>query len=227
MPNYFRTPDSLVDAVRAVLSGQPVEEKLSPKQKELDVDKDGDIEADDLAALRNRKKSEKKVDEGVKKEMHDDEMDDDDEEENGKKKMNGKKDDVDTKPSMDNKATTSESEKSIYPTYNQMKKRDEIYKSMKNQRPEFKRRYGDNWRHAMLAVALQKARGTKEEVDLGEMSDAQMKKREEIVKSMKDKMPDFKKRYGDRAKDVMYATATKMAMKEGFELREEDLNEIV
>jgi len=33
------------------------------------------------------------------------------------------------------------------------------------------------------------------------------------VASMKKNMPDFKKRYGDRAKDVMYATATKMAMK--------------
>jgi len=99
---------------------------------------------------------------GKKKKMaeNDDmEDDDDDEEENGKKKkMNGKKDDVDTKPSMDNQKMTSE------------------------------------------------------------MSDAQMKKREEIVKSMKKKSGDFKKRYGDRAKDVMYATATKMAMKEGFEL---------
>jgi len=36
-------------------------------------------------------------------------------------------------------------------------------------------------------------------------------KREEIVKSMKDKTGDFKKRYGDRAKEVMYATATKIA----------------
>lgn len=47
-----------------------------------------------------------------------------------------------------------------------------------------------------------------------EMTDAQMKKREEIVKSMKKKMSEFKDRYGDRAKDVMYATATKMAMQE-------------
>jgi hypothetical protein len=56
-----------------------------------------------------------------------------------------------------------------------------------------------------------------ETVSEAEMSDAQMKKREEIVKSMKDKMGDFKKRYGDKAKDVMYATATKMAMKEEAE----------
>ncbi len=47
-----------------------------------------------------------------------------------------------------------------------------------------------------------------------EMTDAQMKKREDIVKGMKDKTADFKKRYGKDYKDVMYATATKMAMKE-------------
>lgn len=46
------------------------------------------------------------------------------------------------------------------------------------------------------------------------MTDAEMAKREEIVKSMKREMSGFKKRYGDRAKDVMYATATKQAMKE-------------
>ena len=48
-----------------------------------------------------------------------------------------------------------------------------------------------------------------------EMTDAQMAKREEIVKAMKDDMDGFKKRYGDRAEAVMYATATKQAMKEG------------
>ena len=46
-----------------------------------------------------------------------------------------------------------------------------------------------------------------------EMTDAQMKKREEIVMSMKDKAPEFKKKYGDRWKEVMYAAATKLALK--------------
>jgi hypothetical protein len=46
-----------------------------------------------------------------------------------------------------------------------------------------------------------------------EMTEPEMKKREEIVKSMKKGMAGFKDRYGDRAKDVMYATATKQAMK--------------
>jgi len=57
---------------------------------------------------------------------------------------------------------------------------------------------------------------TKETVE-EEMTDAQMKKREEIVKSMKKNKAGFKDRYGDRAKTVMYATATKMAMKEEAE----------
>lgn len=56
--------------------------------------------------------------------------------------------------------------------------------------------------------------GKVESVQEAEMSDAQMKKREEIVKSMKEKEAEFKSKYGDRWKEVMYATATKMAMNE-------------
>lgn len=62
------------------------------------------------------------------------------------------------------------------------------------------------------------------------MTDSQMKKREEIVKSMKDKTSDFKDRYGDKWKEVMYATATKQAMQESVELGEsviDDLKKIV
>ena len=47
-----------------------------------------------------------------------------------------------------------------------------------------------------------------------EMTDAEMDKREKIIMSLKKKKDEFEKRYGDRAKEVMYATATKMAMKE-------------
>jgi len=53
-----------------------------------------------------------------------------------------------------------------------------------------------------------------------DMSDAQLKKREEIVKAMKDDTAGFKKRYGDKWKSVMYATATKQAMQESVELDE-------
>jgi hypothetical protein len=46
------------------------------------------------------------------------------------------------------------------------------------------------------------------------MTDGEMEKRETIVKSMKKGMAGFKDRYGDRAKNVMYATANKQAMKD-------------
>ena len=55
-----------------------------------------------------------------------------------------------------------------------------------------------------------------------EMTDAQKAKKEKIVKELKKKMPEFKDRYGDKATDVLYATATKMAMKDEDE---DDLEE--
>ena len=57
-----------------------------------------------------------------------------------------------------------------------------------------------------------------------EMSDKQMKKREDIVMSMKDKTSYFKKKYGKDWKSVMYATATKQAMKEELDELEEKID---
>ena len=54
----------------------------------------------------------------------------------------------------------------------------------------------------------------KEEVKEAKMSDADMAERERIVKGMKKNIAGFKSKYGERAKEVMYATATKQAMKE-------------
>jgi hypothetical protein len=49
------------------------------------------------------------------------------------------------------------------------------------------------------------------DIEERELSDTEMKKKEEIVKGMKKGMQGFKQRYGDRAKEVMYATATARA----------------
>lgn len=59
----------------------------------------------------------------------------------------------------------------------------------------------------------------REETEFSEatMSDAEMKKREDIVKGMKKNAQSFKDRYGDRWKSVMYATATKAAVKEAMD----------
>jgi hypothetical protein len=45
------------------------------------------------------------------------------------------------------------------------------------------------------------------------MTKGEMSKREKIVKGMKKDKAGFKKRYGKDAEAVMYATATKQAMK--------------
>jgi hypothetical protein len=46
------------------------------------------------------------------------------------------------------------------------------------------------------------------------LTEPEMKKKEEIVKGMKKNLAGFKARYGDDAKSVMYATATKAAKKD-------------
>ena len=50
-----------------------------------------------------------------------------------------------------------------------------------------------------------------EQVEERTLTEPETKKKEEVVKSMKKKMPGFKERYGERAKSVMYATATRIA----------------
>lgn len=53
-----------------------------------------------------------------------------------------------------------------------------------------------------------------EEVDETSMTKSELATREKFVKGMKKSKEDFKKRYGDRGEEVMYATATKMAKEE-------------
>ncbi len=56
------------------------------------------------------------------------------------------------------------------------------------------------------------------------MTDAQMKRREELVKGMKS--ADWEKRYPGRGEKVMYATATKMAMKEDLDEEVDQIDEL-
>ena len=67
---------------------------------------------------------------------------------------------------------------------------------------------------AVQAVKSEEVQTEEEVIEEREMTSAEMEKREKIVKSMKKGMAGFKERYGDRAKNVMYATATKQAMKD-------------
>ena len=55
------------------------------------------------------------------------------------------------------------------------------------------------------------------------MTKGEMNKREKIVKGMKKDKAGFKKRYGKDAEAVMYATATKQAMKDDVDYRSDDV----
>lgn len=76
--------------------------------------------------------------------------------------------------------------------------------------------FAKSWkRREGMAKAVDKM--TKEEVEQvneRQMTEPEMKERERLVKGMKKGVEGFKARYGDRAKSVMYATATKQAMKD-------------
>ena len=66
----------------------------------------------------------------------------------------------------------------------------------------------------------------KEEIEMQEeMTDAQKQERERLVKGMKKNIAGFKAKYGDQAKSVMYATATKKAMSEETEEQRKDREE--
>lgn len=60
---------------------------------------------------------------------------------------------------------------------------------------------------------LKSIRSEEYQLDEKTLTSNETKKREKIVRSMKDKLSDFEKRYPGRGKEVMYATATKMAKK--------------
>lgn len=79
-----------------------------------------------------------------------------------------------------------------------------------------KKKGGREVPNCVPSKGVPKAKGyKKEELELDEraLDTAETGEKERLVKGMKKSAADFKKRYGERAKSVMYATATKMAKK--------------
>ena len=90
---------------------------------------------------------------------------------------------------------------------------DEFTKEFKDQKASFE------GKKKQPKVAAGKTTGVKEmpesvELEERELSKDEAKKKEDYVKGMKKGLSGFKERYGERAKSVMYATATKMAKKD-------------
>jgi hypothetical protein len=91
---------------------------------------------------------------------------------------------------------------------------DEFTKEFEDQKASFE------GKKKQPKVAAGKTTGVKEmpesfqQIDERELTKGESKKKEEYVKGMKKGLSGFKQRYGERAKSVMYATATKMAKKD-------------
>jgi hypothetical protein len=301
MTNYFRKPDALVDAVNAVLSGQPVQEKMDPvdqkalkgkhsDRKDKDIDNDGDVDSSDEYLHKRRKavskamKEEVELDEKVAAydkngkvvglyrnmadakrlkpnhtyKIHKEETEDNpantqhlcaknvvheswgegsciptmhaDPDEDGNIEWYDVMFDhgIEEQVSIEElKVTKAESH--IHSSKKKIKDSDDEDDDDDDDDDDMEDDEDDSDEDEENGKK-KKVSGKKDDVDVEpemddtkmvtekEMTPAQEKKREEIVLSMKKEMPRFKKKYGDRAKDVMYATATKMAMREGFEL---------
>jgi len=266
---------SVAEAVRKIMAGQEVTEKLHPNQQKIDVVDDEKIDAKDFAKLRamkNKVKEEvEQVEEGIEDRL---------EAARAKAKAAGKPI-KDKAPAAKNNVRKVEGS-----AYGGAKQKDEPETddddtSMKStKKGTFKRRYNTKTYSEMIAAykedglkallvteeatndeftaevktaqAKSEGKGKKaevskaavqavkneethtkvevldfndingvkrsqidlEEIDERSMTDAEMNKRETIVKSMKKGLSGFKQRYGDKAKNVMYATATKQAMKD-------------
>jgi hypothetical protein len=91
---------------------------------------------------------------------------------------------------------------------------DEFTKEFEDQKASFE------GKKKQPKVAAGKTTGVKvmpeevEQIDERTLTSAETAKKEQIVKSMKKGLSGFKQRYGERAKEVMYATATKQAKKD-------------
>ena len=193
------------------------DEELKGDQHKIDANKNKKIDAHDFAILRGKKK--------VKEDMH-----------FAKKLIEGmKRSDIPAsvrKARGDAPLTPAEvksgSKDSISDPKNLAKARNEEIEQIDEKDPcwsnytqvGMKKKNGRDVPNCVPSKGVPAAKGyKKEEVELEEkeMTSADKTERERIVKGMKKGLAGFKSRYGKDAKSVMYATATKQAMKEGAE----------
>lgn len=82
----------------------------------------------------------------------------------------------------------------------------------------------DKYVLGVLNTRIKEMLGEAKKIAEKKLSAPETKKKEKIVKSMKKDKGDFEKRYGKRGKEVMYATATKLAKKTANEAQVNELS---
>jgi hypothetical protein len=128
------------------------------------------------------------------------------------RKLHGGKTQVDTKPTLSMQEKLSDKQQKIAAAAGDKDKIDsDDFKALRDKKCS-----------KCGKVNCDCANVKEEVIDERELTPAEMEKREKYVKGMKSKLSDFEKRYPGRGKDIMYATATKMA-KEEVELTDEEI----
>jgi hypothetical protein len=100
------------------------------------------------------------------------------------------------------------------------KKNDEVKEDLKGNQVKLDKNHNGKL-DAQDFKLLRMKKEESEPVEERTLTPGETAEKERIVKSMKKGLAGFKSRYGDRAKSVMYATATKQAMKEENESLDE------
>jgi hypothetical protein len=221
--NIFTQKDSIADLVKPMLEAQTKTkmEELKGNQAVLDKNKNNKLDADDFKILRGEKKAvkEENVEEsspfdwkkprepevkggaGIKK---------------GRayggaaQKSKPEQDDADDKKKTQKEEVESKEkeEKDDVPFDGPYKKKDSAKAG--------KHGAGYSTARQLAQMGMKKAL-KKEEVEQVEertLTKGETAEKERIVKGMKKSLAGFKARYGEKAKSVMYATATKAAKKD-------------
>lgn len=187
--------------------GSKLIEALKGNQHKIDKNKNNKIDAQDFKMLRGEKNVTEASD------------DCEDEVKKHEKKLHGKDGEVSKHVDKMHKEEVEQIDEKNVPTSPEKWARAKA--AAKSKFAVYPSAYANGWASkkykAMGGGWKSVSEETEEEVEQIEekhMTDAEMKKREEIVKSMKKGFSGFRQRYGKDAKSVMYATATKQAMKE-------------
>jgi len=229
--NVFTQKDPIADLIKDINEAdyKAKMEALKGNQHKIDKNKNNKVDADDFKILRGEKKvnEDEQVEEAAESPFTSWKKPREPEVKGGSGVKAGRAYGGAAQKSKPEQDTTDDKKK-----VKEEKELDEAkfdaLKHVKNPSPAVKAAAKDVKRGSYAdRAALMKAGGVKddrgprgvtqeeiEQVDERELSKGETSEKERIVKGMKKSLAGFKARYGDKAKSVMYATATKAAKKD-------------
>ena len=194
-------------------------------QEDADIDNDGDTDKSDKY-LHNRRKAVGKAiaKKSVKESSYYDPMDDDDfdhDEAEKNRGVSGKNNPKGGKALGKKKKNVKEGFSNWRQDLSEVMDDIEANKEIKEKKVNNKIKINPEMKEAVEQLGGELVEMV--ELDEKTLTSAETKKKEEIVKSMKKKSGDFENRYPGRGKEVMYATATKMAKKVAEETSDSEM----